>query len=145
MVMNKGQIVEQGKHDQLMENKGLYYTLVKNQEMEHQKKENKDTLINTIFGATPAIDSPLSEKFEKEKESKAIKEREMQFVDMYMAKKIQQQEEQQQTIQQQLELQQHQQSFLTPQPIIAPQPTPVGFSQLGVFYFFVFLKTNVIY
>eukprot|EP01107_Rhizomastix_libera_P008222 TRINITY_DN2334_c0_g1_i3.p1 TRINITY_DN2334_c0_g1~~TRINITY_DN2334_c0_g1_i3.p1 ORF type:complete len:832 (+),score=267.34 TRINITY_DN2334_c0_g1_i3:105-2498(+) len=132
MVMNKGQIVEQGKHDQLMENKGLYYTLVKNQEMEHQKKENKDTLINTIFGATPAIDSPLSEKFEKEKESKAIKEREMQFVDMYMAKKIQQQEEQQQTIQQQLELQQHQQSFLTPQPIIAPQPTPVGFSQLGI-------------
>ncbi|CAG8553074.1 9962_t:CDS:10, partial [Ambispora gerdemannii] len=42
VVMSKGEIVETGKHDELIERKGMYYDLVKAQELKTQKKSEEE-------------------------------------------------------------------------------------------------------
>lgn len=49
--LDKGKVAESGTHDELMAKKGIYYTLVINQQtgMEKSKKNNKDKKSNKIY------------------------------------------------------------------------------------------------
>ncbi|ELP94874.1 multidrug resistance protein, putative [Entamoeba invadens IP1] len=74
MVMHQGEVIESGTHQDLMELKGEYYTLVKRQTIE--EKVDQDNAHKNVEPGTIAIDQPLKVENENEEDSEGVKKEE---------------------------------------------------------------------
>jgi len=70
-VVDKGRIVEQGKHDELLNRGGIYARLIRRQIMKHQNQLEQDNIPDSLEGKALKKAKQKKEK-EKEKEKKSF-------------------------------------------------------------------------
>ncbi|ORX77010.1 P-loop containing nucleoside triphosphate hydrolase protein, partial [Anaeromyces robustus] len=93
IVMEKGEIIETGTHDELMKKKGAYYGLIKNQEMNlissssHTDNRIKRNTLNSAIESIPSIDTENID-INKDKDNKQKQKEEEEFAHVRVFKKM---------------------------------------------------------